>query len=133
VNVGAPIDLQIFENGRLLGTSADGPLRLSAGTHTLQLVNDSLGYRVEQPVTARAGEMARLRPSIPDGVLHVNAQPWANVWVDGEPVGETPLANVNVSIGHHEIRFRHPSFGEQVRQVVVPATGPTRVSVNMKP
>ena len=133
VNVAAPIDVQIFENGRLIGTSADGPLRLPAGTHKLELVNESLGYRGEQAVTVRAGEMARLRPSIPSGVLHVNAQPWANVWVDGEPVGETPLANVNVSVGRHEIRFRHPSFGEQVRQVVVSTTEPARVSVNMKP
>jgi hypothetical protein len=133
VTVGAPIDVQIFENGRLIGTSADGPVRLPAGTHRLELVNESLGYRGEQAVTVRAGEMARLRPSIPSGVLHVNAQPWANVWVDGEPVGETPLANVNVSVGRHEIRFRHPSFGEQVRQVVVSTTEPARVSVNMKP
>jgi PEGA domain len=133
VNVGAPIDVQIFENGLLIGTSADGPLRLSAGTHKLQLVNESLGYRGEQEFTVRAGEMARLRPSIPDGVLHVNAQPWANVWVDGEPVGETPLANVKVSVGRHEIRFRHPSFGEQVRQVVVSTSEPVRISVNMKP
>jgi len=133
VNVGAPIDVQIFENGRLIGTSADGPLPLPAGTHKLELVNESLGYRGEQAVTVRAGETARLRPSIPSGVLHVNAQPWANVWVDGEPVGETPLANVNVSVGRHEIRFRHPSFGEQVRQVVVSTTEPARVSVNMKP
>ena len=96
-------------------------------------MNESLGYRGEQAVTVRAGEIARLRPSIPSGVLHVNAQPWANVWVDGEPVGETPLANVNVSVGRHEIRFRHPSFGEQVRQVVVSTTEPARVSVNMKP
>jgi hypothetical protein len=133
VNVGAPIDVQIFENGLLIGTSADGPLRLAAGTHKLQLVNESLGYRGEQEFTIRAGEMARLRPSIPDGVLHVNAQPWANVWVDGEPVGETPLANVKVSVGRHEIRFRHPSFGEQVRQVVVSTSEPVRISVNMKP
>jgi hypothetical protein len=133
VNVAAPIDVQILENGRLIGTSAEGPLRLPAGTHKLELVNESLGYRGEQAVTVRAGEMARLRPSIPSGVLHVNAQPWANVWVDGEPVGETPLANVNVSVGRHEIRFRHPSFGEQVRQVVVSTTEPARVSVNMKP
>jgi hypothetical protein len=133
VSVSAPIDVQIFENGRLIGTSADGPLRLSAGTHKLQLVNESLGYRGEQEVTVRGGEMARLRPSIPAGVLHVNAQPWANVWVDGEPVGETPLANVKVSVGRHEIRFRHPSFGEQVRQVVVSTSEPARVSVNMKP
>jgi len=133
VNIGAPIDLQILENGHALGTSAEGPLRLSPGTHRLQLINESLGYHNQEIVAIRAGEMARLRPSLPDGTLHVNAQPWANVWVDGRRIGETPLANIKIALGQHEIRFHHPSFGEQVRQVVVSATEPARVSVNMKP
>src|SRR5437762_1570139 len=133
LNVAAPIAMQVLENGRVLGSSAEGPLRLSAGTHRLQLVNEVLGYRSEETVAIRGGDMMRLRPSLPDGVLHVNAQPWANVWVDGQRVGETPLANVKVALGQHEIRFRHPSLGEQVRQVVVSAAEPARVSVNMKP
>jgi len=133
LNVAAAIDVQILESGHPLGAASDGPLRLPAGTHQLDLVNQALGYRSQQTVTIRAGEIARLRPSMPDGVLHVNAQPWANVWVDGEQVGETPLANIKVALGQHEIRFRHPSFGEQVRQVVVSASEPARVSVNMKP
>jgi hypothetical protein len=129
----APIALQIFEKGRLLGTTADGPIRLGTGTHSIELVNEPLGYRGEESVTVDAGQMVSLRPQIPGGILHVNAQPWANVWVDGEPAGETPLANINVTLGPHEIRFRHPSFGEQVRQVVVSAREPARVSVSMKP
>jgi hypothetical protein len=133
ISIGAPIALQIFENDRLLGSSLEGPIRLGPGTHRLQLVNGPLGYRSEQAVTIRAGEVERLRPAMPEGVLHVNAQPWANVWIDGEPAGETPLANIRVPLGHHEIRFRHPSFGEQVRQVVVSAHEPARISVSMKP
>jgi hypothetical protein len=133
LSIDAPIALQIFDNGRLLGTAAEGPLRVAAGTHRLELMNEPLGYRQQQEVRVRAGEVARLRPSIPDGVLNVNAQPWANVWVDGEPAGETPLGNIKIALGQHEIRFRHPTFGEQVRQVIVSAREPARVSVSMKP
>jgi PEGA domain-containing protein len=133
LNVAAPIEIQVLENGRLAGTSAEGPLRLAAGTHKLHLVNEALGYHGQETVAIRGGEMMRLRPALPDGLLHVNAQPWANVWVDGQRIGETPLANVKVPLGQHEIRFRHPSLGEQVRQVVVSAAEPARVSVNMKP
>jgi PEGA domain-containing protein len=133
VNVGAPINVQVFENGRLLGSSADGPLRLTVGSHKLQLANESLGYRGSETIVVRAGEVARLRPVLPVGLLHVNAQPWANVSLDGEPIGETPLANIKVALGRHEIRFTHPSFGEQVRQVIVSATEPVRISVSMKP
>jgi hypothetical protein len=133
LSIAAPIALQIFDNGRLLGTAAEGPLRVAAGTHRLELMNEPLGYRLQQEVTVRAGEVARVHPSIPDGVLNVNAEPWANVWVDGEPVGETPLGNIKIALGQHEVRFRHPSFGEQVRQVIVSAREPARVSVSMKP
>jgi PEGA domain len=133
LSLASPIGLEIFENGQLLGTAADGPLRLGPGAHRLELVNEPLGYRGQQAVVIRAGEVARVRPPIPDGVLHVNAQPWANVWVDGTPAGETPLANIKVPLGQHEIRFRHPSLGEQVRQVVVSAREPARISVSMKP
>jgi PEGA domain-containing protein len=133
LSITSPIEVQVFENGRAIGTSAEGPLRLAPGTHKMQLVNDVLGYRGQENVTIRAGEMNRLRPALPDGVLNVNAQPWASVWIDGARVGDTPLANIKLSLGQHEIRFRHPSLGEQVRQVVVSATEPARVSVNMKP
>ena len=133
LNVSVPIEIQILESGRVLGTSAEGPVRLAAGTHKLQFANEALGYHGQETVAIRGGEMMRLRPALPDGVLHVNAQPWANVWVDGQRIGETPLANVKVALGQHEIRFRHPSLGEQVRQVVVSAAEPARVSVNMKP
>jgi PEGA domain len=133
VNVAAPIPVQILENGRLLGSSADGPYRLPIGTHHLELLNDALAFRSRETVAVRGGEISRVNPTIPDGVLHVNAQPWAHIWVDGEAVGDTPLANIKVRLGQHEIRFRHPSLGEQVRQVVVSAREPVRVSVNMKP
>jgi hypothetical protein len=133
LNVAAPIEVQVLENGRALGTSSEGPLRLAPGSHKLQLVNETLGYHGQETVTIRAGEMMRLRPSLPDGLLHVNAQPWANVLIDGQRIGDTPLANIKVTLGQHEIRFRHPSLGEQVRQVVVSAGEPSRVSVNMKP
>ena len=46
--------------------------------------------------------------------MALNAQPWADVWVDGERVGETPIGNVAVPIGPHEVVFRHPQLGEQV-------------------
>ncbi len=132
VDVRAPIDVQIFEGGQPLGSSADGPLSLGPGSHRLQLRNEALGYEGEADVMVIAGEMARLRPAVPDGLLQVNALPWAHVLVDGRPVGDTPLGNLRVPLGRHEIRFTHPELGEQVRQVVVSASAPTRVSVDLR-
>jgi hypothetical protein len=38
---------------------------------------------------------------IQHALLNVNARPWANVWLDGRAVGETPLANLRVPVGEH--------------------------------
>ena len=66
------------------------------------------------------------------GTVNVNALPWAEVWLDGRHIGETPLANVKTSVGTHEILLRHPELGD-VRQTVSVRSGqPTRVTVSMK-
>ncbi len=128
----APADVQIFERGKLLGNSAEGPVMMSTGPHRLSLRNDRLGYIQEVQVTIPAGDIARIRPSFPDGILQVNAQPWASVWLDGKPVGDTPLGNLRVSLGTHEVRFRHPELGEQLRYVTVSAQAPSRLSVDLR-
>jgi hypothetical protein len=70
--------------------------------------------------------------ALPNGVLSLNAEPWAEVWIDGQKVGETPLGNVSVPIGPHEIVFRHPQLGEQRHAVTVTQAAPVRVSVDMR-
>ena len=65
-------------------------------------------------------------------VVVLNAAPWAEVWVDGDKVGETPIGSVQVSIGPHEVVFRHPQFGEKRQAVSVTLKAPVRLSVDMK-
>jgi hypothetical protein len=69
---------------------------------------------------------------VPNGRISINALPWANVWIDGSAAGETPLANLSMPIGQHEIVFRHPQLGEQRQTVVVKTEGLTRVSVKFQ-
>jgi hypothetical protein len=61
----------------------------------------------------------------------VNATPWADVLIDGRPAGQTPLGNIELPIGPHEITFRHPELGERTRRVVVAAQGVSRVAENL--
>jgi hypothetical protein len=73
----------------------------------------------------------RVNIAIPDGRLSVNALPWAQVLIDGDPVGETPLANLPLAVGEHQVTFRHPQLGEQTQRVTVKADGLTRVSATL--
>ena len=51
-----------------------------------------------QTIDVAAGRVATIRVEVPNGVLHVNAGPWAEVFVDGRRVGETPIANLAVRV-----------------------------------
>ncbi len=122
------IPLQVLEGNRVLGASGESPVPLQAGTHQLDLVNDDLGFRTRQSVTVAAGETASFTVTTPLGRLSLNAQPWAQVLVDQNAVGETPIANLAVPIGQHEVTFRHPQLGEWKETVTVRADRVTRLS-----
>jgi hypothetical protein len=131
LRLSTPIDLQVLEGEHVLGTSADGPIVASAGVHQLDFINTSIGFRSHQSVTIKAGEIIRLNVQPPDGRVSINAQPWAQVWIDGNPVGETPLANLTVSAGEHEIVFRHPQLGERRETTIVKSGVQTRISTTL--
>ena len=64
--------------------------------------------------------------------MNINALPWAEVYIDGARVGDTPLANVMLPIGDHEIVFRHPQLGEKRQAARLTQREPLRVSVDMR-
>lgn len=128
VRLTAPIELEVLLGDRVLGSSADGPIVTSAGTHELDFINASLGFRTRRTVTFRAGEITTLSVPVPPGRISVNAEPWAEVWIDNQSVGETPLAHLEVPVGEHQVIFRHPDFGERRQHVIVRADEVTRAS-----
>ena len=132
LTVKAPFALEMREEGRIIGTTDADKLMLAAGRHDIELVNETLGYRVTRVVQVLPGKVASLAVDLPKGVVHLNATPWAEVWVDGQRVGETPIGNLSIPIGPHEIVFRHPQFGEKRHAISVTMSAPTRVSVDMK-
>ena len=131
LRITSPIELQVIEGERVLGSSATGPIVLSAGAHQLDLLNSALGYRAKETVQIKAGQVLPLRVQPPGGRISINALPWAQVWIDGTSVGETPLANLPLAIGEHEIVFRHPQLGERRETAVVKSDALTRVSTTM--
>jgi hypothetical protein len=132
LSVKAPVAVEVLENGRLIGTTEADRIMMAAGRHELELVNETLGYRVSKVVQVPAGKVLPLSIDMPQGSINLNAAPWAEVWVDGRRVGETPIGNLPISIGSHEIIFRHPQLGEKRQAVSVTLKAPVRLSVEMK-
>ena len=132
VSAKLPFVVEIREKGNLLGTTDADRLMLGSGTHQLEFVNQSLGYSETRTVQVVAGKVTPVSLALPKGTINLNASPWAEVWLDGVRVGETPIGNLSVPIGSHEIVFRHPQFGEKRHAVSVTAGVPVRISVEMK-
>jgi hypothetical protein len=129
----SPIELHVLDGDRVLGSSADGPIVAPAGLHTFEFVNSAIGYRERKLVDVKAGQITALSVVVPNGTLNINAVPWASVWIDGSAFGETPLGNLSIAPGEHEIVFRHPQLGERRQSTIVRAAATTRVSVNLQP
>jgi hypothetical protein len=128
----APVTIEVRESGKLLGTSDTDRIMLAAGRHELQLSNETLGYQATRAVQVPSGRVATVNVELPQGVININASPWAEVFIDGRLVGETPIGNLPVTIGPHEVVFRHPQLGEKRQAVSVTRNAPVRVSVDMK-
>jgi hypothetical protein len=129
--VRSAIPLQLLEDGQLRGSS-EGRVMLPVGSHSLEAVNADLGFREQRTVKILPGKASDWRVRIPKTSLSVNAVPWADVTVDAEHVGETPIGNYAVTIGQHEIIFRHPEFGERRQTILVGLKSPARVTMNFQ-
>lgn len=132
LTVNAPVELQMLEDGRLVGTSRMDRVMMPAGTHHLEFVNDDVGFRSSTSVTIEAGRVSPLSVAVPPTSISINAIPWADVTVDGRAIGQTPLADITLPAGPHEFQFSHPQLGEQRRTVVLRAGDAARLSVDLR-
>jgi len=130
LSITAPFEVQVVENDDVIGTSGANRIMLAAGHHSILLLNRSLGYQDTRRIDVSAGKTNSIRVDPPKTTLSVNARPWAEIVLDGTSVGETPIANLSVIVGSHEMIFRHPQFGERKQTVLVTTRGPNRIAVD---
>jgi hypothetical protein len=132
LKVDSAVRLDLREHGKLVGTTDVEHVMLPAGSHEIELVSNAVGYRSVQHIDVRPGKVTTIPVELPNGLLSINAQPWAEVWIDEERVGETPIANITRRVGTHDIVLRHPQLGERHAQVLVSLGQPVRLSVDMR-
>lgn len=132
ISLDTPVPMQVLEGGAIVGTSEIGRILLSPGTHELTLLAEPFGFRQTTSISVAAGRQTDVPLTLPYVPISINALPWADVWIDGVHIGETPLAGVTQPIGDHEIVFRHPQLGEKRLMARVSVQGTPRISVDMR-
>jgi hypothetical protein len=131
VSVASPFQVELLEQGVLVGASGTTKVMLPAGRHDLVLKNTAVGYELHHSVDVAAGGVATIAVVPPKAPLSVNAVPWADVAIDGTPVGQTPIGNLMIAVGPHDITFRHPQLGERTQAIIVTAAGVNRAAVDL--
>lgn len=132
LSIVSPLELQVYEDEHLLGTSESERIVLPAGRHELSLVNEAVGFHVIREVAVPAGRTEEIEVALPNGTVDINASPWAEVSIDGEKIGETPLAGITARLGHHRVTFRHPTLGERSVDCLVTLRQPARVTADLR-
>jgi hypothetical protein len=132
LTVSSPVPMQLREAGKVIGTTESDRVMLPAGDHDVEILNEALGFRAVRKMRVAPGKTATTRIELPNGSLSLNAQPWAEVWIDGERVGDTPIGNLQRPIGTHQVVFRHPELGERRESVVITTRQPARLGVDLR-
>ena len=132
LTVRAPLALDIREGARVVGTTASDAVMLPAGEHQLEFSDRATGFAVRRLVVVRPGATTSIAIEVPRATVNVNATPWAEVWVDEQHIGETPIGNYPLVIGSHRFELRHPEFGAKQITATVTLEGTNRISVDMR-
>jgi hypothetical protein len=65
--------------------------------------NSAASDATKEDSLAKAVQRAAAKPKSRDGRLRVKVKPWADMFLDGEHLGKTPLESVTVSAGSHSV------------------------------
>jgi len=129
--IAAPFDLEVLEHDDVIGSGGTSKIMLAAGRHDITLLNRSLGYQEARKIDVTAGKTMSIKIDPPKVTISVNARPWADVSLDGASLGQTPISNLLVAVGAHEMVFRHPQLGERRQSVTVTVKGPNRIAADL--
>jgi len=113
-------------------TSA-GAKRLTPGRHTLEVVRpDVLGAQRETIVVEPGQTLHRAFAADEYGWLQVVVIPWAEVFVGGQSIGQTPMGKVKAAIGEHSLTLRHPEVADKQQTIVIEKGETTLVRVTLQ-
>lgn len=129
VKLFVPFPVEISEGSRVYRLDDQSQIMLAPGAHELRFQSRTLGYSESRRVEVFPGQATPVSLVPAPSTLTVTASLPATVLVDGERVGETPLADQPIALGTRDILVRSATGAERryTRQVTV---APVRIEVD---
>ena len=101
---------------------------LAPGVHELRFENKQLGFYGTRKVEIEPGKSATVTLTPGGSTLSVTASAPAEVFVDGQRVGDTPLVDYPVALGSRDIVVKGAAGERKFTQTVT--TKPLRLEVD---
>ena len=130
LHVSAPVEVQISEKGRRLQLDDRNQILLPPGAHEFQIESAALGYKTTRRVDVKPGAITSVAVDPDPGSLSVNASLPAEVLVDGQRVGETPLTDQKIDLGTRLVTVRSITGAERRFTLTVTAHKPVQLDVD---
>ena len=129
IRVASPIELEVREGTLNLRLDERRVALVSAGPHDLRLENPAVGFSETRHLEVIPGATTDVVVNPPPSSLTVTATGPAEVLIDGERAGETPLINFPVSLGRRDVTVTSPTGAQRHISVTI-TTSPARVDVD---
>ena len=129
LQVSSPIEIAITEGTRAIHLDERNQVLLPPGVHELRFESRALGYRDTRRVEVKPGAITPVSIVPAMSALTVTATLPAEVLVDGERVGETPLTSRPVNLGTRDVVVRSASGAERRFSITV-TVNPVRIDVD---
>ncbi len=111
----------VFIDGKKAGETPFGePFKLKEGKHIIRFENPSR-EAVTETVEIKKNDTLLLSVDLPEkyGYLIVKVKPWAEVYIDGEKIGVTPMGKIPLEPGKHTLELRHPKYGTYKEEIEI--------------
>ena len=119
--------VKVFVDRTVLGPTPLNNAQAPLGNHTLKLVNGDLGINKQIPMEFTAGKAKKLTFKLSKGKVRFVVTPWADVTVDGNRLGTTPLPETELYEGTHWVELNNDKLGKQKTLYVEVKPGETTV------
>ena len=135
LEVASPYPVTLYEGSAKIGESGQR-IQLTAGEHTIRMVNEALFVDRPVKVTVKANAVARPDASLPGtGTLTVLASPGnCTIFVQDREVGAPPINDLPLAEGSYKVKAVYVPTGESKEMTVtITAGGSKRVPFRFNP
>ncbi len=123
-------------DGERVGTGVRRVTRvLPLGTHTLRVTMEDRETWAETINLTEEGYTRTVSPVeiVRTGRLLIGPEPWADVYVNGEAMGQTPMPPLELQEGTYTVRLSNPDYEDQVSTVTIAAGEDTSIRYTAEP